>query len=74
MAKNDNDSTEVVEREQKASPVEAGEPEEAVALSQMGGTFAERAAARLKQEKRLSKDSDDVEDKAVKKASTKKKS
>ena len=58
--------------EPKATPVAPGEPEDdGVALSQLGSTFAERAAARKKVQKRVSKDSSDVEDKAVKKASTK---
>lgn len=34
--------------EPKVSQLEPGEPVEAVALSQMGSTFAERAAAREK--------------------------
>jgi L-asparaginase/Glu-tRNA(Gln) amidotransferase subunit D len=51
-----------------ATPFEPGEPREDIAVSQLGGTFAERAKARAKQ---VSKASDAVEDKAVKKASTK---
>ena len=58
----------------KPTPVDSGQPEEAVALSQLGSTFAERAAARERVEKRVGKDSDVVEDKAVKRADSKKKS
>lgn len=57
----------------KASPIEAGEPEEAPALSQLGTTFAERAKARAKVEKQVSSDSSEVEDKSVKKSAAKKK-
>jgi hypothetical protein len=59
---------------QKSTPIEPGEPVEQIAVSQLGGTFAERAAARQKLEsgrKRVKADTDDVEDKAVKRASTK---
>ena len=57
----------------KAKPIEPGEPVEVPALSQMGATFAERHAARLKLEKRAVKSDDDqVEDKAVKSAESKK--
>lgn len=58
----------------KAEPVKAGEPVEVSSLSQMGGTFAERADARAKAEKAQAKAvtaDDDVEDKAVTRASTK---
>ena len=61
--------------EPKATPVGPGEPEDdGIALSQLGSTFAERAKARAKVVKRVSKSDDDVEDKAVKKAASKKKS
>ena len=73
MAKKDQADTPVEPREQKATPQAPGDPREAVAVDQLGGTFAERAKARKTVGKRVSKD-DDVEDKAVKKASTKKKS
>lgn len=58
----------------KVKPIEAGEPVPDVAISQLGGTFAERAAARAMAEGQGSKqiDKGDVEDKAVKKASSKK--
>ena len=55
-----------------AAPLEAGEPEEAVAVSQLGSTFAERAKAREKVEKRVSKDS--AEDKSVSKSKSSNKS
>jgi hypothetical protein len=48
----------------KATPIEPGPPVEGVALSQMGSTFAERAAARAKAEKRAVS-GDDAENKAV---------
>lgn len=48
----------------KAKPVEPGPPVDAPALSQMGSTFAERAAARKKLEKRAVS-GDDAENKAV---------
>lgn len=48
----------------KSTPVKPGPPVEARALSQMGATFAERAAARKKAEKRAVS-SDDAENKAV---------
>lgn len=48
---------------------EPKEPVEAPALSQMGGTFAERAKARESAEKRIRSSS--TEDKAVKKAASK---
>ena len=60
--------------ESKASPLEAGEPVEDIALSQLGATFAERQKAREKVEKSLGKSSAGVEDKAVKKSAVKKKS
>jgi len=50
--------------EPKATPLEPGPPVEAPALSQMGATFAERAAARKKAEKRAVS-GDDAENKAV---------
>jgi hypothetical protein len=53
----------------KAKPVEAGEPVENIALSQQGATFAERAAAREKAAKQVSKAS--AEDKAVTRSSSK---
>lgn len=76
MAKKNEDVTEVVERDSKATVLEAGDAVEQPALSQMGATFAERAAARKQSEKRVSSKSSDVEDKAVakKSASSKKKS
>lgn len=56
----------------KATPVKPGDPIEDIAVSQLGGTFAERAKARAQaSKKQVSKASGDVEDKAVKKASTK---
>lgn len=59
----------------KAEPVKPGDPVEVSSLSQMGGTFAERAAARAKAEKTQAKavtaDDDVVEDKAITSASTK---
>lgn len=66
--------SEPVEIPSKATPIGPGDPVEDIAVSQLGGTFAERAAARQKSErgtKRVKADSDDVEDKAVKRASTK---
>jgi len=54
----------------KATKVEAGEPVEAVAVSQLGSTFAERAAARAKADAKAVK-SDDAEDKSVTSAGTK---
>lgn len=48
----------------KAIPLEAGPPIKAPAPSQMGSTFAERAAARKKAEKRAVSN-DDAENKAV---------
>lgn len=56
----------------EASKLEAGEPVEAPAVTQMGSTFAERAAAAQKAAKAVQ--SDDVENKAVKKAAASKKS
>lgn len=53
-----------------ATEVTAGKPVGAPALSQMGATFAERAAAAAA--KQVDKDADQVEDKAVTSASTKK--
>lgn len=53
-----------------ATPLEAGEPVEAPAVSQMGSTFAERAKAREKTAKQV-KDAD-VEDKAIASSETKK--
>jgi hypothetical protein len=64
------DETPAVDIPAKATPIEAGDPVEDIAVSQLGGTFAERAAARAKAEKAVSKSS--AEDKAVKKATTKK--
>lgn len=55
--------------EPKATPLEAGEPVEAPALSQMGGTFAERAAAVKASAKSVK--ADDVEDKSVSSSETK---
>lgn len=60
--------------EPKAVPVEAAEPVQAVAISQLGSTFAERAKAREQVEKRVAKDSEDVEDKAVTKKAASSKS
>lgn len=57
--------------EPKATPLEAGEPQEDIALSQMGGTFAERQKARAKYEKSVGKSTAGVEDKAVKKSASK---
>lgn len=54
----------------KAAPVEAGEPVEAPALTQMGATFAERAAAAKKASTKAVK-SEDAEDKAVKASESK---
>ena len=54
----------------KAVTLEPGDPVEAVAVTQMGSTFAERAAARAKAEAKQVK-ADDAEDKAVSSASTK---
>jgi hypothetical protein len=53
----------------KATPIEPGEPVPDIAVTQLGKTFAERAAARAKAGKQVTKD--DVEDKAVKKATSK---
>ena len=53
-----------VDPDVKAQPVAPGPPVEAPALSQMGSTFAERAAARAKLEKRAVS-GDDAENKAV---------
>lgn len=53
----------------KATPLEAGDPVEAQAITQMGGTFAERAKARAAAEKRVR--GDDAEDKAVKASESK---
>lgn len=59
----------------KAKDLKPGDPVEVSSLSQMGGTFAERAAAREKAEKAQAKavtaDENVVEDKAVTRASTK---
>lgn len=57
----------------KASPLEAGEPVQAVAVTQQGSTFAERAAAAKKAAAKAVK-SEDSEDKAVTSASTKSRS
>lgn len=53
----------------RATPVEPGDPVEAPALTQMGGTFAERQAARKAAAKSVK--SDAAEDKSVSSASTK---
>jgi hypothetical protein len=53
-----------VDPDAKPTPLEPGPPVEAPALSQMGATFAERAAARKKAEKRAVS-GDDAENKAV---------
>ena len=55
-----------------AAPLEAGEPVEDVAVSQLGKTFAERQKARAKVEKRVSKDS--AEDKSVSRSKSSNKS
>lgn len=54
----------------KATALEAGEPVEHEALSQMGATFAERKAAREKAEKRAVS-SRSAENKAVKQSDSK---
>lgn len=53
----------------RATPFQPGDPREDIAVSQLGGTFAERAKARAAAEKRISSDS--AENKAVKKATSK---
>lgn len=57
----------------KATPIGPGDPVEHPALSQMGGTFAERAAAAKKAEPKAVK-ADEAEDKAVKTSATKSRS
>jgi hypothetical protein len=58
---------------EKATPVEPGDPVEAVAVTQMGATFAERQKAREKAEKKaVASSSSSVENKAAKKTSRKK--
>jgi hypothetical protein len=53
----------------KSTPIGPGEPVENIALSQQGATFAERAAAREKAAKQVSKAT--AEDKAVTRSSSK---
>lgn len=59
----------IVDVPSKAQPLGPGDPVEHDAASQMGGTFAERKAAREKAEKASSKavssDSDSTENKSV---------
>ncbi len=58
--------------EPRATPLEAGDPAEADALSQMGSTFAERAAAAKKDDKKPKKKAvQTAENKAVSKSSKK---
>lgn len=68
-----NESKPVDIDREKAAKLTAGPPVEAPALSVMGSTFAERAAAsKQAQGKQVDKDADEVEDKAVSTAETKK--
>lgn len=65
-----DDIVEIPTRETKAETVVAGDPVEVPALSQAGGTFAERAKARKKAEGKAVHE-DEVEDKAVKRTTRK---
>jgi hypothetical protein len=59
---------EAVDVPSRATPLEAGDPVEAVSVTQAGSTFADRSAARKKAEARAVKS---AENKSVKSADSK---
>lgn len=70
MADSDKKEAVGVSFDREATPLEAGAPVPALAVSQLGGTFAERAKAR-KAAERKAQSGDDAENKSVASAESK---